>query len=50
VLGTEGRGDLDTANVAQRVQRMFEIRGHRRRMGQQGHAPPLELTLQIDVA
>ena len=50
VLRTEGRGDVEAADDAQRIQRMLELGGHRGRMRQQRHAPAFELALQLDVA
>ena len=50
VLRTESRGDVETADGAQCVERMFEIRRHRSRMRQQRNAPAFELALQFHVA
>ena len=36
--------------AAQRIERMLELGGHRGRMRQQRHAPPLEFALQLHVA
>jgi hypothetical protein len=50
MLGTESRGDVETPDGAQRVERMFEIRGHGSGMREQRNAPAFELALQFQVA
>jgi hypothetical protein len=49
VLRTERRGDVQAANRTQCVQRVLEVRGHRSRVRQQGHAPSFELAQQLAV-
>ena len=43
VLGTEERGQGDLRTGGQRIHRMRQVLGHRGRMRQQRHAPPLQL-------
>ena len=50
VLRAESRGDVESANAAQRIERMLELRGHRGRMREQRDAPALELAQQFHVA
>ena len=49
VLRAKRGRDIQPANRAQRVERMFEFGGHRRGVREQRHAPAFELALQIDV-
>jgi hypothetical protein len=49
VLRSESGGDVEAPDGAQRVERVFEIRGHGSRVREQRDAPALEFPLQFQI-